>query len=106
MLALSIRSSSGLLEVSWTQAELLPLCPRAHLISAAVFYWMESVQAYNEGGWDYTTELINFVNGGMSGNGFIDGVSGIVNRGCHNPVSSRSIQKFLLQCAQSCHQRS
>jgi len=52
---------------------------------AGMFYWMESVQAYNEGGWDYTTELISFVNGGMSGNGFIDGVSGIVNRGCHNP---------------------
>ena len=62
---------------------------------------MESVQSYNEGGWDYTTELISFVNGGMSGNGFIDGVSGIVNRGCHNPVSLRSIQKFLFQ---QCHQ--
>ena len=59
---------------------------------------MESVQAYNEGGWDYTTELISFVNGGMSGNGFIDGVSGIVNRGCHNPVSLRSVHEVLPQC--------
>ena len=48
---------------------------------------LQSVQSYNEGGWDYTTELRKFVDGGMIGTGFIDGVSGIVNRGCHNPVS-------------------
>ena len=55
---------------------------------AGEFYWMESVQPYNEGGWDYTTELRKFVQGGMTGNSFINGVSGIVNRGCHNPVSA------------------
>lgn len=54
---------------------------------AGEFYWIESVQSYNEGGWDYTTELKKFVEGGMTGTSFIDGVSGIVNRGCHNPVS-------------------
>ena len=48
---------------------------------------MESVQSYNKGGWDYLTELRKFVEGGMIGTGFIDSVSGIVNRGCHNPVS-------------------
>ena len=58
---------------------------------AGEFYWMESVQSYNEGGWDYTTELIKFVDEGMTGTGFIDAVSGIVNRGCHNPVSSLRI---------------
>ena len=42
---------------------------------------MESVQTYNEGGWDYLTELRKFVEGGMVGNAFIDAVSGIVNRG-------------------------
>jgi hypothetical protein len=31
------------------------------------------------------TELHKFVDGGMKGNEFIDAVSGIVNRGCHNP---------------------
>ena len=46
---------------------------------------MESVQGYNEDGWDYLTELRKFVAGGMTGTAFIDGVSGIVNRGCHNP---------------------
>ena len=54
---------------------------------AGMFYWMESVQPYNEGGWKYTDELQKFVEGGMQGTNFIDAVSGIVNRGCHNPVS-------------------
>ena len=61
---------------------------------AGEFYWMESVQAYNEGGWDYTTELHKFVDGGMTGAAFIDAVSGIVNRGCHNPVSTWTIRFF------------
>ncbi len=30
-------------------------------------------------------ELAKFVEGGMQGTAFIDAVSGIVNRGCHNP---------------------
>ena len=54
---------------------------------AGEFYWLESVQSYNKGGWDYITELRKFVDNGMTGTSFIDGVSGIVNRGCHNPVS-------------------
>ena len=41
-----------------------------------MFYWMESVQSYNEGGWDYISELIKYVNSDFVGNGFIDGVSG------------------------------
>eukprot|EP00569_Conticribra_weissflogii_P000939 CAMPEP_0171353700 /NCGR_PEP_ID=MMETSP0878-20121228/44328_1 /TAXON_ID=67004 /ORGANISM="Thalassiosira weissflogii, Strain CCMP1336" /LENGTH=590 /DNA_ID=CAMNT_0011859655 /DNA_START=272 /DNA_END=2042 /DNA_ORIENTATION=- len=52
---------------------------------AGLFYWMESVQTYNVDGWDYLTELRSFVEGGMTGTSFIDAVSGIVNRGCHNP---------------------
>lgn len=52
---------------------------------AGEFYWMESVQTYNQGGWDYLTELRKFVDEGMTGTAFIDAVSGIVNRGCHNP---------------------
>jgi hypothetical protein len=43
-----------------------------------MFYWLESVQTYNEGGWDYLTELRAFVDGGAVGTGFIDAVSGIV----------------------------
>lgn len=55
---------------------------------AGEFYWMESVQSYKaDDGWDYLTELRKYVQGGMVGTAFIDAVSGIVNRGCHNPVS-------------------
>eukprot|EP00804_Cyclotella_cryptica_P020847 CCRYP_011468-RA/>CCRYP_011468-RA protein AED:0.39 eAED:0.39 QI:0/0/0/1/0.33/0.25/4/0/258 len=52
---------------------------------AGMFYWVESLQSYLIEGWDYITELKKVVDGGMEGNGFIDAVSGIVNRGCHNP---------------------
>lgn len=52
---------------------------------AGLFYWVESLQSYNVGGWDYITELKKFVDNGMSGDNFINAVSGIVNRGCHNP---------------------
>jgi len=43
------------------------------------------VQEYNQDGWYYKTELHKFVNSGMTDMGFIDAISGIVNRGCHNP---------------------
>ena len=52
---------------------------------AGFFYWMESVQSYDQQGWYYLAELHKFVNGGMTDTNFIDSVSGIVNRGCHNP---------------------
>ena len=52
---------------------------------AGFFYWIESLQAYNERGWDYRTELHKFVDGGMGDHSFINAVSGIVNRGCHDP---------------------
>ena len=42
-------------------------------------------------------ELRKFVNGGMEGEEFINSVSGIVNRGCHNPVSVR-LSFFLEIC--------
>jgi predicted chitinase len=52
---------------------------------AGLFYWTESVQTYDVGGWNYIAELRRFVNGGMRDEAFINAVSGIVNRGCHNP---------------------
>eukprot|EP00984_Skeletonema_dohrnii_P002873 scaffold976_cov102-Skeletonema_dohrnii-CCMP3373.AAC.12 len=52
---------------------------------AGFFYWVNSLQSYKSGGWDYTTELHKFVENGMVGDAFINAVSGIVNRGCHNP---------------------
>lgn len=52
---------------------------------AGMFYWVEELQSYNVGGWNYIKELQKFVDGGMKGSSFIDAVSGIVNRGCHDP---------------------
>jgi len=56
---------------------------------AGFFYWTESVQTYNDDGWDYITELHKYVDAGMPNpgqdTGFIHAVSGIVNRGCHDP---------------------
>mmetsp|Transcript_36726 Transcript_36726/g.78250 ORF Transcript_36726/g.78250 Transcript_36726/m.78250 type:complete len:474 (-) Transcript_36726:484-1905(-) len=46
---------------------------------------MKDVQGYNQEGWYYKTELHKFVNSGMRDMSFIDSISGIVNRGCHNP---------------------
>ena len=52
---------------------------------AGMFYWMESLQSYSERGWNYIDELHKFVDSGMTDPSFINAVSGIVNRGCHDP---------------------
>ncbi|KAL3788529.1 hypothetical protein HJC23_006567 [Cyclotella cryptica] len=52
---------------------------------AGLFYWMESVQTYDTRGWNYMEQLRAFVDGGSSDPSFINSVSGIVNRGCHDP---------------------
>jgi len=56
---------------------------------AGLFYWMKEVQDYNQDGWSYQQALKDFVDGGFKGlgtdSGLIRSVSGIVNRGCHNP---------------------
>jgi len=62
---------------------------------AGFFYWLNSVQTYSTAAGDYgdatpynyIDELKAFVDGGLSTSDvrFIDGASGIVNRGCHNP---------------------
>jgi len=54
---------------------------------AGFFYWLNAVQTYSSQGWSYLEELKKWVDGGMNlaDVNFIDGASGIVNRGCHNP---------------------
>jgi len=54
---------------------------------AGMFYWLNAVQPYSSGGWDYIAELKKWVDNGMQkgDRSFINGASGIVNRGCHNP---------------------
>merc|ERR1712039_870792 len=52
------------------------------------FYWLNSVQSYQaDDGWNYLGELKKWSDAGMdtSDTSFIDGASGIVNRGCYNP---------------------
>eukprot|EP00485_Elphidium_margaritaceum_P006056 CAMPEP_0202699996 /NCGR_PEP_ID=MMETSP1385-20130828/13207_1 /ASSEMBLY_ACC=CAM_ASM_000861 /TAXON_ID=933848 /ORGANISM="Elphidium margaritaceum" /LENGTH=885 /DNA_ID=CAMNT_0049357093 /DNA_START=101 /DNA_END=2758 /DNA_ORIENTATION=+ len=55
---------------------------------AGFFYWVQSVQSYDVGGWNYMTNLKEWVDSGMdlSDTSFIDAVSGIVNRGCTSLV--------------------
>eukprot|EP00927_Polykrikos_kofoidii_P021511 TRINITY_DN20323_c0_g2_i1.p1 TRINITY_DN20323_c0_g2~~TRINITY_DN20323_c0_g2_i1.p1 ORF type:complete len:1236 (+),score=163.37 TRINITY_DN20323_c0_g2_i1:57-3764(+) len=54
---------------------------------AGLFYWLNAVQPYSAGGWNYMKELQRWVDAGMDtgDTSFINGASGIVNRGCHNP---------------------
>jgi hypothetical protein len=57
---------------------------------AGFFYWSESVQTYENGtAYNYMAALKKFVDEGMPNPGadvgFINSVSGIVNRGCWNP---------------------
>ena len=62
--------------------------PYAYVFQPARFVLrsvLKSLQSYSVNGWDYITELHEFVDNGLSGNAFIDAVSGIVNRGCHDP---------------------
>ena len=54
---------------------------------AGFFYWLNAVQPYSQEGWAYLDELKRWVDEGMNtrDTSFINGASGIVNRGCHNP---------------------
>ena len=40
-----------------------------------MFYWVRSLQTYSDG-WDYISNLKEFVRGGMKDGAFIDAVSG------------------------------
>merc|ERR1712048_155090 len=66
-----------------------PSSPPALKWISGFFYWLNSVQPYSDekDGWNYITELKKWVDAGMNvgDKSFIDGASGIVNRGCHNP---------------------
>jgi len=52
-----------------------------------IYYWLNSVQSYDTRGWRYLDRLKQWVDDGMNIQdwGFLDGASGIVNRGCHDP---------------------
>jgi len=54
---------------------------------AGFFYWLNAVQKYEKNGWNYLAKLKAWVDKGMdlADKEFINGASGIVNRGCHDP---------------------
>jgi len=54
---------------------------------AGFFYHLNAVQTYDYRGWNYYDELKKFVDGGMKGDAFINGVSSIVNRGRHDSTT-------------------
>ena len=51
---------------------------------AGMASWVERVQSYDEGGWNYYAELRKFVDEGMNDDDFIKAVSGVLNHGCHD----------------------
>eukprot|EP00931_Biecheleriopsis_adriatica_P077243 TRINITY_DN50848_c0_g1_i1.p1 TRINITY_DN50848_c0_g1~~TRINITY_DN50848_c0_g1_i1.p1 ORF type:complete len:570 (+),score=100.87 TRINITY_DN50848_c0_g1_i1:90-1799(+) len=64
-----------------------PDAPKELKWVAGFFYWLNDVQSYSNGGWNYMNELKAWVDRGRQrgDTSFIFGVSGIVNRGCHDP---------------------
>lgn len=53
---------------------------------AGMFYWLNAVQPYSRDNWNYVHRLRAWVDAmNVADTSFIDGASGIVNRGCHNP---------------------
>jgi len=54
--------------------------------SVGFFYWLYQVQPYDTRGWKYMDELTKWVDAGMDTDdmSFLDGASGVVNRGCHD----------------------
>jgi len=49
-----------------------------------MLYWISKVQAYAVDGWSYLERLKQFVDGGMDDVEFLEDVSRIVTRGCHD----------------------
>ena len=52
---------------------------------AGLFRWVTEIQSYNKEGFQYLQQLREFVDGGLQDWSFVQGVSGIVTQGCHEP---------------------
>jgi len=57
---------------------------------SGLFEWIDRVQSYNQGGFNYLTELHKFADSGMKDDVFITKVGSIVQSGCHNPPCQRA----------------
>ncbi|KAL7548905.1 hypothetical protein ACHAWF_012182 [Thalassiosira exigua] len=51
--------------------------------TVAMFEWSERIQRYGRDGWNYDEQLKEFFDGGMADPRFVDSVSRILARGCH-----------------------
>jgi hypothetical protein len=49
----------------------------------AMFEWADRIQRYSSTKWSYEEQLIEFVDGGMNDDSFIDSVGRILTNGCH-----------------------
>ena len=60
---------------------------------SGLYHWMENVQKYDRGGFNYKNELVRYVNGGLTNTEFFDGAANIHVLGCHTTdcSSSRSL---------------
>jgi len=60
---------------------------------SGLYHWMENVQKYDRGGFNYKSELVRYVNGGLTNTEFFDRAANIHVLGCHTTdcSSSRSL---------------
>ena len=60
---------------------------------SGMYHWMENVQKYDNGGFNYKNELVRYVNGGLTNTKFFDGAANIHVLGCHktNCSSTKSL---------------
>eukprot|EP00571_Detonula_confervacea_P001264 CAMPEP_0172318412 /NCGR_PEP_ID=MMETSP1058-20130122/34795_1 /TAXON_ID=83371 /ORGANISM="Detonula confervacea, Strain CCMP 353" /LENGTH=1348 /DNA_ID=CAMNT_0013033243 /DNA_START=80 /DNA_END=4123 /DNA_ORIENTATION=+ len=52
---------------------------------SGLFEWVDRVQSYDQGGFNFIEQLHVFADGGMENDEFIKRVNAIVQSGCHNP---------------------
>ena len=63
---------------------------------SALFEWSERVQRYESNDWNFEDQLLLFVQSGMTDDTFINGVSRILSRGCHEAGCSKYGEARLL----------
>lgn len=51
---------------------------------SGMYHWMENVQKYNKGGFNYQDELVRYVNENLVGTSFFDSTTNIHVLGCHD----------------------
>jgi hypothetical protein len=57
---------------------------------SGMYHWMENVQKYDKGGFNYMNELVSYVNGNLKKEEFFEGAANIHVLGCHKTDCSLS----------------